>query len=104
MPSKNPKASQTSKRQPKRKRSSIDVKTLVRNIDFPHTRRGGKWLARGSAPRNELGFSFERLTFYATQLRELGMSDANIACMFSDLYWDAFSEFGLNKTYDQYSK
>ena len=25
------------------------------------------------------------------------MSDADIMCMFSDLYWDAFTEFDLNQ-------
>jgi hypothetical protein len=29
------------------------------------------------------------------QLRSLGMSDSEIACMFSDLYWDAVTEHKL---------
>ena len=103
MKSKAPKATKAATRKPKAKRNAINVATLVEGIDFPHTRKDhGKWLVTGAAPRNEPRFSFQRLTFYATKLRELGMSDTDIACMFSDLYWDAFSEFVLNKTYDHY--
>ena len=55
------------------------------------------WLQTGSAPILKPKFSFDRLCFYARQLRELGMSDVNVACMFSDLYWDAVTEHDLNK-------
>ena len=73
-------------------------KEMVSRIDFPHLRGDkGKWLQTGPAPVLKPQFSFDRLCFYARQLRELGMSDTNIACMFSDLYWDAVTEHDLNK-------
>ncbi len=72
---------------------------LVRNIDFPHLRdkQKGKWLKTGPGPKCKPGESFDRLCFYAKRLRKLGMSDVDIACMFSDLYWDAVTENDLNK-------
>ena len=59
---------------------------LVRRIDFPHTREGGRW-------RQEQHFN--RASFYADQLRALGMADADVACLLSDLYWDANEEMRL---------
>ena len=61
---------------------------LVRNIDFPHTRDGGRW-------RQEQHFN--RASFYAEQLRALGMADADVSCLLSDLYWDAVTEIDLNR-------
>lgn len=81
------------------KRQYIDpMEELVHRIDFPHLReREGKWLQTDGLPNRRLGFSFERLCFYGRRLRDLGMSDSDIACMFSDLYWDAVTEMDLNK-------
>ncbi len=76
------------------------IPTMITGIDFPHTRNGrGKWLKTGPSPVNTPEFSFARLCFYAQRLREMGMSDADICCMFSNLYWDAFEEFQFNNTY-----
>lgn len=82
----------------KLKKVTETVEERINRIDFPHLRnKRGKWLQTGAAPKLKLGASFERLCFYATQLRKFGMSDTDIACMFSDLYWDAVSEYELNK-------
>jgi hypothetical protein len=81
------------------RKSVLPLPDLVRSIDFPHKRHGGEWLQKGAAPENKAGFSHDRLVFYAGRLRELGMSDIDIQCMFGDLYWDAFTEFGLNDTH-----
>ena len=81
-----------------KKKTAETVEQMVRRIDFPHLRdKTGKWLTTGAAPALKPGFAFERLCFYARQLRELGMSDVDIACMFSDLYWDSVNEYKLNK-------
>ena len=80
-----------------KKKTKETVEEMVRRIDFPHTRnKKGTWLQTGAAPVRKPGFSFDRLCFYAQQLRDLGMSDIDIACMFSDLYWDAVTEYDLN--------
>jgi|ERR1017187_1475700 hypothetical protein len=81
-----------------KKNAKETVEQMVSRIDFPHLRdKTGKWLKTGAAPALKPGFAFERLCSYARQLRELGMSDVDIACMFSDLYWDSVSEYDLNK-------
>lgn len=78
---------------------------MVNMIDFPHTRRGrGKWLKTGVAPVHEPGASYRNLCFFAQKLRDLGMSDVDICSMFAGLYWDAFDEFRLNKTYASYEE
>ena len=66
---------------------------LVNGIDFPHLRDGGRW-----RQESQLGqtFSFNRACMYAARLRALGMGDAEISCLLSDLYWDAATEAGLN--------
>jgi len=74
------------------------VEEMVGRIDFPHLRKTtGQWLQTGAAPQRKPRASFDRLCFYGEQLRELGMSDTDIACMFSDLYWDSATECDLNK-------
>ncbi|HWV99163.1 MAG TPA: hypothetical protein VNZ64_05660 [Candidatus Acidoferrum sp.] len=81
------------------KKAMMPVEELVAAIDFPHHRVSlwRKWLATGAAPENKCGASFSRLCFYATKLRSLGMSDPDIQCMLSDLYWDAVEEHQLNQ-------
>ena len=71
---------------------------LVLRADFPHTRKHREdtrlqWKSREG---------FRRLTGRVTKLRALGLDDGDIACLFTDLYWDAFEEFGRNKTYGEY--
>lgn len=83
------------------RKSTRPITEIVASIDFPHKRHNGEWLQTGAAPENKPGFSHERLVFYASKLRELGMSDVDIQCMFSDLYWDAYTEFQLNGTYEK---
>ena len=77
------------------------IPDLLKSIDFPHTRHGGSWLQTGAAPINKLGFSHDRLVYYAEKLRKLGMDDSDIQGMFGDLYWDAYAEFQLNDTYQK---
>jgi len=70
---------------------------IIERIRFPHLETmKGKWLKTSSPPASNPGASFDRLCYYGEKLRALGMSDGDIACMFGDLYWDAFEEFKLN--------
>ena len=68
--------------------SKLAVEEMLSGIDFQHLRDGGKWLSNQS---------FDRLCFYAKELRKLGMLDGEISCMLADLYWDAVEEYTLNK-------
>jgi len=71
---------------------------LVRGIHLPHTANpAGKWLLTKAAPLFEPNAALDRLIFYARRLRTAGFSDADITCMFSDLYWDAVREMDLNR-------
>lgn len=68
---------------------------VIERINFPHLEKmKGAWLRANSG--SQPGASFDRLCYYGEKLRALGMSDGDIACMFGDLYWDAFVEFDLN--------
>ena len=58
----------------------------LRRVAWPHTRNGKPW--------NKGSPSFKRLGNYAKRLVKLGMSQDEAASLFSDLYWDAFGEFG----------
>lgn len=69
-----------------------EVESLVCRIDFPHKRDGGGWVQNDQQGRAS---SLRRACFYAEQLRDLGMSDADIGCLLSDLYWDAVAEMEL---------
>ena len=86
------------------RKSKVPFPDLIRAIDFPQKRHGGAWLQVGAGPKNKPEFSFDRLVFYASKLRDLGMNDVDIQCMFGDLYWDAFAEFKLNDTYQKLEK
>jgi hypothetical protein len=85
------------------KRTKISLDQLVDGIDLPHKRHEGwKWMKTGPAPTNKPGFSRDRLIFYAGQLRDLGMGDTDIACLISDLYWDAYTETEKNGTFAKF--
>lgn len=87
------------------KKIKISLDQLVDGIDLPHKRHEGwKWMQTGAAPTNKPGFSRDRLIFYAGKLRELGMSDTDIACLISDLYWDAYTEADKNETFAKFQK
>ena len=43
----------------------------------------------------------DRRRFYAKKLRELGMSDINIAGLISDLYWDCFDECSFKDAFTE---
>ncbi len=81
----------------KPRHSMAPMKDLVGGIDFPHLRGGGGWLQRGAAPDNERGFALRRACHHAEKLRACGMADADIACLLSDLYWNAVTEMDLNR-------
>ena len=84
------------------KHARVTINELVDSIDLPHKRHPGwKWMQTGAAPACKPGFSRDRLAFYAGKLRNLGMSDADIACLISDLYWDAFTEADKNGTFEK---
>jgi hypothetical protein len=77
------------------------IADLIDCLDLPHLRKDGKWMQTGAAPALEPGFSRDRAIFYAGKLRELGMRDADISCLISDLYWDSFIEAKLNRTFEK---
>jgi hypothetical protein len=84
------------------RKSKIPLDTLVDGMDFPHKRHEGwKWSQEGAAPRSKPGFSYDRLVFYAGQLRDLGMSDGDISCLLTDMYWDSFTECLANRTFEK---
>jgi len=60
---------------------------MVDGIDLPHKRfEGWQWIQGDATPANKPGFSRDRLLYYAGELRKLGMRDANISCLISELY------------------
>lgn len=74
---------------------------LVDALHLPHlSHAGGKWMKKGAAPRNDPGFARQRLIFYAKQLLDLGMPDADVSGLLADLYWDSYEEACLNNTFD----
>lgn len=78
-----------------RPKVQVPMDDVIENIRFPHLEKmKGKWLKLGSD--SHPGASFDRLCHYGEKLRAHGVSDDEIACMFGDLYWDAFEEFKLN--------
>jgi hypothetical protein len=82
--------------------TQVPVERLVDGIDLPHKRQDGwTWVQTGGAPANKPGFSRDRLMFYAGKLRELGMSDTDIAGLLEDLYWDAYIECSGNDTFSK---
>lgn len=75
------------------------IESLVDRIDLPH-KRVQDWVWRPDPSNPEkMTISRSRLIHYATQLRGLGMSDADIACLISDLYWDSFNECSYNESF-----
>lgn len=75
------------------------VESLIDRIDLPHKRvREWVWSPDPGDPEKPM-ISRERLVFYATRLRELGMDDPDISCLISDLYWDSFNECVYNECF-----
>jgi hypothetical protein len=75
------------------------AESLVDRIDFPHKRvPDWVWRPDPSDPANEM-ISRYRLISFVTKLRALGMADADISCLFSDLYWDSFNECSYNECF-----
>ena len=73
---------------------------LVASLKLPHLRDpNGKWMKRDGTD-NDTEVSRLRLEGYAKMLLDLGISDADVSCMFSDLYWDSYEESRLNKAYE----
>ena len=78
----------------KKTKSQYPIEDLVYNIDLPQSRdKQGKPTKENKASAK----TFELLCDYGQQLRALGMEDGSISVLFSDLYWDAFSEFESKK-------
>jgi hypothetical protein len=75
------------------------VESLVDRIDLPH-KRVQEWVWRPDPddPAKPM-ISRSRLIHYASRLREHGMSDGDIACLISDLYWDSFNECVYNECF-----
>jgi hypothetical protein len=75
------------------------AESLVDRIDLPHKRvRDWVWRPAPEDPEKPM-ISRSRLIFYASRLREHGMSDVDIAGLFSDLYWDSFYECVYNECF-----
>lgn len=67
------------------KKDNESIEERLLRIDWPHTRNGREW-KKSSA-------TLKRLIHYAKELVRLGMPATKAAAMFSDLYFDAFTEF-----------
>ena len=79
------------------RKSEVPLDEMIRGMDLPHLREGQrKWLKTGAAPQLKPGFALDRLLYYGNQLKGLGMSNVDIVCLLSDLYWDAVDEYKLN--------
>ena len=79
------------------------IELLVDGIDLPH-KRVTDWVWQpDSVDPDKPMISRRRLIHYATQLRSLGMSDTDIACMISDLYWDSYNECAYNECFAKLS-
>lgn len=85
------------------RKSKLTLEQLVDGIDLPHKRfEGWQWMQVGAAPANKPAFSRDRLLYYAGELRKLGMRDADISCLISDLYWDSFTEAEKNGIFKKF--
>lgn len=80
------------------------VAEIICSLDLPHLRNGGEWKQQITiigAPIPALKFSRARAIEYAAKLHKLGMSDADISGLISDLYWDSFVECLENRTFEK---
>jgi hypothetical protein len=85
--------------------NKLTLDELVDGIDLPHKRHAGwEWKHTGATPANKPGFSRERIVHYVEVLRSKRMSDTDIVCLISDLYWDSFHECLKNKTFTKSEK
>lgn len=55
------------------------------NVDLPHLRDDGAWVAKDGLPKR-------RMEMYLGWLKALGMTNTDAQSMMSDLYWDCFNE------------
>src|SRR5208282_863408 len=80
-----------------KKEVQFNVKKLVAGLDLPHLRNNGKWRDLRPGIEGPYAIAKLRLEFYAEQLRRLGATGPFIEGLFSELYWDAVQEMGLNQ-------